>query len=81
MQIKVTLWAVSISVGIVAARNSNYPTQTLLSAGSFEINKNLPARGVTSALTVYQFVARQKHLYFVKIDDAQRILSAHELTR
>jgi hypothetical protein len=65
MQIMVRLWAVFISVGIIAAQNSTYPTQTLWPAGAFDINKNLRARGVTSAMTVHQLVAKQKHLYFV----------------
>ncbi len=58
MQIMAKLWAVFIGVGIVAA-------QPLTPAGTFDINKNLRARGMKSALTVHQFVARQKHLYFV----------------
>ena len=65
MQIMVRLWAVFISVSIVAAQNSNYPIPTLRPAGTFDINKNLRARSVTNATTVHQFVAKQKHLYFV----------------
>ena len=65
MQVKQDMWAIFICVGIVAAQTSNYPTQTLWPAGKFDINKNLRVRGVKSALNVHQFVAKQKHLYFV----------------